>query len=89
MSVTTRTVLVTGGAGISGKNHRGAPRTKRAISRCFWIIFSTGHRDSIQGMRHFEVELTDLAQVETVFAEVGPIHSLLHFAAKAVVPEIK
>jgi UDP-glucose-4-epimerase GalE len=86
MSVTSRTVLVTGGAGYLGRI-TAELLGQNGYQAILLDNFSTGHRDCVQGLPYFEVELTHLSEVETIFSKVGSVHAVVHFAAKALVPE--
>lgn len=49
--------------------------------------FSTSKRGALQGFEIVESDLTDLTKTRNVLKKLGPISAIIHFAAKALVPE--
>lgn len=49
--------------------------------------FSTSRRGSLQSFPVFEVDLNNLKATSDCFEKIGPISAIIHFAAKALVPE--
>jgi UDP-glucose 4-epimerase len=49
--------------------------------------FSTSKKGALKGFEILEAELTDFTKTKSVLKKVGPIAGIIHFAAKALVPE--
>jgi len=49
--------------------------------------FSTSKRNTLSGFPIFEVDLNDLEATGKVFQQLGTVSAIIHFAAKALVPE--
>ncbi len=79
-------LLVTGGAGYVGSH---ALRALRRAGHTTVVLddLRAGHEFLAQGETLARVDVGDALGVEGVFAEHGPFHGVLHFAAYLVVPE--
>lgn len=49
--------------------------------------FSSSRKGVLKGFEILETDLTDLLQVRSAFEKIGPVVGVIHFAAKALVPE--
>jgi UDP-glucose 4-epimerase len=78
-------ILVTGGAGYIG-SHTVKALKKAGLEPLIFDNFSTGHRSFIKGTTTFEGDIRNPDDLTRVFAEY-PIHGVLHFAGRALVPE--
>lgn len=81
-----KTVLIAGGAGYIGRCTAQVLK-QEGFTPVILDNFSTGHREFIGDIRHFEVDLTDIEESRKAFREIGNAHALFHFAAKAIVAE--
>ena len=77
---------MTGGAGYVGSH---ALRALRRAGHTTVVLddLRAGHEFLAQGETLARVDVGDALGVEGVFAEHGPFHGVLHFAAYLVVPE--
>ncbi len=49
--------------------------------------FSTSQKGALKEVPVFDVDLTDLKATSDCFKKIGPVSAMIHFAAKALVPE--
>ena len=79
------TILVTGGAGYIG-SHTVHELNKNGFNVVVLDNFSEGHREFVDGLKTYEVNLCDVDGVRKVFEE-NKIDAVVHFAAFAYVGE--
>jgi UDP-glucose-4-epimerase GalE len=78
-------ILVTGGAGYIG-SHTVKALKAAGLHPLIFDNFSTGHRSFVKSTPAFEGDLANPNDLKRVFSEYA-IEGVLHFAAKALVPE--
>jgi UDP-glucose 4-epimerase len=83
----TQNVLVTGGAGYIGA-HACKVLAESGYTPVTVDNFSTGWRDAVKYGPLAEVDLTDRAALDAVFAEYTPV-AVMHFAAYSLVGEAR
>jgi len=49
--------------------------------------FSTSKKGSLKGFEILEADLTDFSKTKSALNKIGPVAGIIHFAAKALVPE--
>jgi len=86
MSESKPIIVVTGGAGYLGRG-MVARLAKRGFQPVILDDFSTGHRSAVTDTTYFEVDLKNAGDVRDVFAKLKKPHAVIHFAARALVPE--
>lgn len=83
--MTTRTILVTGGAGYIG-SHTCKALVNAGFSPVVYDNLSTGYRESVQFGPLVEGDIRDAALLQKTFAGHKPV-AVMHFAAKLAVGE--
>lgn len=81
-----KTILVTGGAGYIGRCTAEILKD-RGYQAVLIDNFSTGRRALVGEMTCFDVDLANRKATIDAFQKMGKIHAIIHFAAKALVPE--
>lgn len=79
-------VLITGGAGFIGSTIAHAC-ADAGLSPIVVDDFSTGRREFVAGLRTYEGDIADRSLIGRVHDECGPIHAVVHCAARIVVEE--
>lgn len=78
--------LITGGAGFIGSTIVGACEDAR-IETVVLDDLSTGRREFVRGRSFYEGDIADSRLIDRIFGEHPDISSVVHCAAKVIVPE--